>query len=561
MPKRNTMNKNSFYANLYNKIENNKPNVLETIFFVLFMMGTITIACFHEPWFDEFQSWGISKDSIYNILFVIPHYEGHPPLWYLVLKCFTSLNIPAELSLKIPNLLFMFASVWLLLFKSPFPKIIRLTLPFTYFIFYQHSIINRPYSMLTFALLLSTYFYKTKNTNPYRFICTLGFLALTSLYGMVIATALTLVWVYEIWNKQNFKVFLKDFLKDKRYYAMLSLFFLCCAISIMIFPDKHISTGSLIFSNYNILIFLYLALGLIGDITFLDTYNVASSNLSSISWYYMLTSLVVGSFITCIVIKELKKLNCVRFLFIFYFLLAFFSVYIWPHHLGIPFIMLITCFWLAMDTPNNLKPNFSKCFIIMLAITIATQIVWSCCASLNEIKYNFGPGRNMYNYIKNNSLENYTVFSNWSIKEYYMGKNGKKYLEITDKKKLNNFDKVIEENTNYQVPPILINPYYKRNIFKNFNIYSPEKLYLKHYIPTDEKNKKTKQIWFGKYKPDIIIGSYTRPENEFYKYLKGYLAIEAFSGNTIWKTNTYGYDICIYLQKDLYLKLKGFKKK
>ena len=132
--RKNIMNKNSFYLSLYNKIESFKPNVLEIICFVLYIISTITLSCFHEPWFDEFQSWGISKDSIYNILFVIPHYEAHPPLWHLILKCFTSFDIPAELSIKIPNLLFMFASIWLLLFKSPFPRIIRLVLHILFFI-------------------------------------------------------------------------------------------------------------------------------------------------------------------------------------------------------------------------------------------------------------------------------------------------------------------------------------------------------------------------------------------------------------------------------------------
>lgn len=554
------MNKNSFYANLYDKIENFKPNVLEIIFFVLFVIGTITISYFHEPWFDEFQSWGISKDNIYNLLFVIPHYEVHPPLWHLVLKCFTSFDIPAELSLKIPNLLFMFASVYLILFKSPFPKIIRLTLPFTYYIFYQHSIINRPYSMLTFALLLCTYFYKTKNTNPYRFICSLGFLALTSLYGMIIATALTLIWVYEIWNKQNFKVFIKNFIKDKRFFAMLGLFILCCLITIMIFPDKQISTGTLIFCNYDILIYFYLIFGLIGDITFLDIYNVGTNNLSNIYLPYLLVRLVISIGIVFIIIKELIKLNGSRFIFLFYFLITFFCIYIWPHHLGIPFILLLTCFWLAIDNINNIQYKLSKSFVIIVILSIFTQIAWSGCSALNEIQYNYGPGRNLYNYIKDNSLEKYKIFSNWSIKEYYIDKNGKKYLEINNKKNLNDYNKVIEENTNYQVPPILINPYYKRNIFENFNIYTPEKFYLKHYIPTDEKNKKTKGLWFGKNKPDIIIGSYTKPESEFFKYLKDFVVIDSFAGNTIWKTKTYGYDICIYTQKELYLKLKGLKK-
>jgi len=43
---------------------------------------------FHEPWFDEAQAWQIAKcASLKDILFTIPHYEGHTPLWHLILCC------------------------------------------------------------------------------------------------------------------------------------------------------------------------------------------------------------------------------------------------------------------------------------------------------------------------------------------------------------------------------------------------------------------------------------------------------------------------------------------
>lgn len=39
---------------------------------------------FHEPWYDEAEAWQIARcASIKDILFTIPHYEGHPPLWHL----------------------------------------------------------------------------------------------------------------------------------------------------------------------------------------------------------------------------------------------------------------------------------------------------------------------------------------------------------------------------------------------------------------------------------------------------------------------------------------------
>ena len=131
-----------------------KSNTIEIFFYCLFCVLTILLSIFHEPWFDEVQAWAISKESLYNIFFFLPHYEGHPPLWHLILKCFSNFNVPVEYGIKIPNLLFMFGAVWLLMFKSPFPKTVRLVLPFTYFIFYQYSIISRPYSIFCFALFL-----------------------------------------------------------------------------------------------------------------------------------------------------------------------------------------------------------------------------------------------------------------------------------------------------------------------------------------------------------------------------------------------------------------------
>ena len=60
---------------------------------------------FHEPWFDEAQSWAIARSgTIKEILFEIPHYEGHPPLWHLILVPFAKLGAPYELSLAAVNI-------------------------------------------------------------------------------------------------------------------------------------------------------------------------------------------------------------------------------------------------------------------------------------------------------------------------------------------------------------------------------------------------------------------------------------------------------------------------
>ena len=58
----------------------------EWIAFALYVALLCIVASFHEPWFDEAQSWQIARvASLRDILFSIPHYEGHPPLWHLLL--------------------------------------------------------------------------------------------------------------------------------------------------------------------------------------------------------------------------------------------------------------------------------------------------------------------------------------------------------------------------------------------------------------------------------------------------------------------------------------------
>lgn len=55
--------------------------------FVAYIAVVACVMAFHEPWFDEAQSWLIARDASFrDMLLVRPHYEGHPPLWWLMLS-------------------------------------------------------------------------------------------------------------------------------------------------------------------------------------------------------------------------------------------------------------------------------------------------------------------------------------------------------------------------------------------------------------------------------------------------------------------------------------------
>ena len=100
---------------------NEKNKIIEWIVFVLFVISFIIISFFHEPWFDEAEAWQIARcASIKELLFEIPHIEGHPSLWHLILCIPAKCGFPYELSLTVISCLITAMSCWMILFKSPF---------------------------------------------------------------------------------------------------------------------------------------------------------------------------------------------------------------------------------------------------------------------------------------------------------------------------------------------------------------------------------------------------------------------------------------------------------
>ena len=138
-------------------VENNvnvvkKGKVAEIIAFTAFIILSVVMFIFHEPWYDEIQAWMVATDaSIGEMIFTLPHYEGHPPFWTLILAIFAKTGVPMEIGLRIPNLIFVGLAAFLVIFKAPFKKWIRCMVPFSYFLFYQYTVICRPYSMMFLA--------------------------------------------------------------------------------------------------------------------------------------------------------------------------------------------------------------------------------------------------------------------------------------------------------------------------------------------------------------------------------------------------------------------------
>lgn len=74
-----------------------KDTIINIIILALFIIISLSVGAYHEPWADEAQSWLIAREAtISEILFTVERYEGTPPLWHLLLKLLINLGYQYE---------------------------------------------------------------------------------------------------------------------------------------------------------------------------------------------------------------------------------------------------------------------------------------------------------------------------------------------------------------------------------------------------------------------------------------------------------------------------------
>ena len=275
-------------------IENINGKIPELISVVLYFICHVIMLFFHEPWFDEAVAWLIAKDSsLYELLFVATHYEGHPSLWHIILAPFAKLGVPYEFSLGLVSLVFSTVAIIIFVYKAPFKRIFRLLIPFTYFVFFQYSVVSRPYCMMILAFVLMAVTYTKRDIHPGRFILSLWFLCLTSAYGLVIAGGICIVWLIEMLvfavrqaktkNSDNgesrgwFKIFIEDHLLRNAKIAWLMgllAYALFIAWRIIPEPDTYASLKKYDYEFIDIIKgILYSAFGSVSDLFVTNTFS------------------------------------------------------------------------------------------------------------------------------------------------------------------------------------------------------------------------------------------------------------------------------------------------
>jgi hypothetical protein len=173
---------------------------LISAFFILGLIGVLH----HEMWSDELQAWLIARDSQSIVdLFQNLRYEGHPGLWHLCLYGLSRISRNPVI-MQFFHLAIATTSISLFIKFAPFSKLHKILFTFSYFPFYEYSIISRNYALGVLLVFLFCILY-TRNCNYIILFTVLALLANTNLYAAMLAIALGATLILENLVKYQFQ--------------------------------------------------------------------------------------------------------------------------------------------------------------------------------------------------------------------------------------------------------------------------------------------------------------------------------------------------------------------
>ncbi len=170
------------------------PECAATIAYIALLAFSIP---FHEPWADEAQAWQLARSlSLPELFSHYLRYEGSPGLWHLLLHLVVKLHVSYTGMHWISGAIAL-AGVTLLIFCAPFPRAIRLTLPFTFFLAFQYAVVARSYVLVPLLLFAMAAVWRK---SPLLVALLLGLLGNASMHALAISGGMALLYIYENWR-------------------------------------------------------------------------------------------------------------------------------------------------------------------------------------------------------------------------------------------------------------------------------------------------------------------------------------------------------------------------
>ncbi|EIK78098.1 hypothetical protein [Gardnerella vaginalis] len=558
--------------------------------FVLYIAIIAIVMCFHEPWFDEAQSWLIARDSsLADIISVRPHYEGHPPFWNLLLAIAAKNSVPYEFGIKgIQLVCASLLGAWLI-FKSPFKSASSLAtflIPFTYFACFQYGVTSRPYALLCLSLLVAAHYWNSadsKTSSAWKLAISLMFMCLLSVYGIAFAAGFTIAWIWRVFSKNisktlNFSSILHAIKATiaSNWARLISWGLIAifgAANLALAWPAKNaFATRATIDGNSTIAKCFAFIFVMPSESMFTSFYGDISMRRMPFDFLPITICTIFSLVIWAFAIKIAKRRKLLAVLVIPYLVLTIVAVrYFTLHHAGLIFVFLLSILWishikeplstkdipaifikvaiftksaLAKIKPTNLYQNKTKItenkafkINLLISIILAPSLIWNAFACVNDILFDYSPSRAVAQYISSNHLQNKRFVASWLHNDEQVDESGKVISH--------------EENDTHQYSWLLIgaNPYFSKNLidcaYKN-------KTFITNESPTASQQAQELTDCAAKGEPEFFVSESSQPWYYFLALnynISHYNAHAVSNVKTSWKAWVYESTATIYERK------------
>ncbi|MFU0527340.1 ABC transporter ATP-binding protein [Gardnerella vaginalis] len=558
--------------------------------FVLYIAIIAIVMCFHEPWFDEAQSWLIARDSsLTDIISVRPHYEGHPPFWNLLLAIAAKNSIPYEFGIKgIQLVCASLLGAWLI-FKSPFKSASSLAtflIPFTYFACFQYGVTSRPYALLCLSLLVAAHYWNSadsKTSSAWKLAISLMFMCLLSVYGIAFAAGFTIAWIWRVFSKNisktlNFSSILHAIKATiaSNWARLISWGLIAifgAANLALAWPAKNaFATRATIDGNSTIAKCFAFIFVMPSESMFTSFYGDISMRRMPFDFLPITICTIFSLVIWAFAIKIAKRRKLLAVLVIPYLVLTIVAVrYFTLHHAGLIFVFLLSILWishikeplstkdipaifikvaiftksaLAKIKPTNLYQNKTKItenkafkINLLISIILAPSLIWNAFACVNDILFDYSPSRAVAQYISSNHLQNKRFVASWLHNDEQVDESGKVISH--------------EENDTHQYSWLLIgaNPYFSKNLidcaYKN-------KTFITNESPTASQQAQELTDCAAKGEPEFFVSESSQPWYYFLALnynISHYNAHAVSNVKTSWKALVWESTATIYERK------------
>ncbi|MDK8327972.1 MAG: ABC transporter ATP-binding protein [Gardnerella vaginalis] len=542
--------------------------------FVLYIAIIAIVMCFHEPWFDEAQSWLIARDSsLADIISVRTHYEGHPPFWNLLLAIAAKNGVPYEFGIKgIQLVCASLLGAWLI-FKSPFKHASSLAtflIPFTYFACFQYGVTSRPYALLCLSLLVAAHYWNSadsKTSSAWKLAISLMFMCLLSVYGIAFAAGFTIAWIWRVFSKNinktlNFssilhaiKATIASNLARLISWGLIAIF--GAANLALVWPAKNaFATRATIDGNSTIAKCFAFIFVMPSESMFTSFYGDISMRRMPFDFLPITICTIFSLVIWAFAIKIAKRRKLLAVLVIPYLVLTIVAVrYFTLHHAGLIFVFLLSVLWIShikeplsskdipaifvKVAPTKFRFIKNKAFKINLLISIilAPSLIWNAFACVNDILFDYSPSRAVAQYISSNHLQNKRFVASWLHNDEQVDESGKVISH--------------EENDTHQYSWLLIgaNPYFSKNLidcaYKN-------KTFITNESPTASQQAQELTDCAAKGEPEFFVSESSQPWYYFLALnynISHYNAHAVSNVKTSWKALVWESTATIYERK------------